>query len=82
MCYSAVTWADYRKYVRGDSLEGYWRTAFGRRHAVIAATSFDEHVDVHRVEGRELAPDEQPQSTELQFKPKDWREMLLACRDA
>ena len=64
---------------RRDSLEGYWNAQFGRHHGVILAEAFYEHVDRHRMEGRELKPGEQPEDVILEFRPQGMGLMLAAC---
>jgi putative SOS response-associated peptidase YedK len=64
---------------RRDSLGGFWKPLFGKRHGILVASSFFENVHRHRVEGRELAEGEAVENVVLQFEPQDGREMLLAC---
>lgn len=64
---------------RRDSLEGYWKGQFGRHHGVILAEAFYEHVDRHKMEGRELKPDEPAQDVVLEFRPQGMGLMLAAC---
>ena len=64
---------------RRDNLEGFWRQQFGHSHGVLIVNAFYENVDRHRVEGRELAPGEQPQNTVLEFRPRPTQDMLVAC---
>jgi putative SOS response-associated peptidase YedK len=65
---------------RRDSLENfYWRHGFTRKHGVVIATRFFEHVNRHRLEGRELRPGEEVEDVVIEFNPQDGKEMLLAC---
>jgi putative SOS response-associated peptidase YedK len=52
---------------RRDSLEGFWKSQFGRHHAIMVATSFYENVDRG---GRNVV---------LEFKPATIEPMLVAC---
>ena len=52
---------------RRDSLEGYWRGAFGRHGVVVQA--FYEHVPRHAIAGRSLGADEKEQDVVLEFRP-------------
>jgi len=40
---------------------------------------FYEHVNLHRAEGRELRPGEEPTDTVIQFRPDYGRAMMVAC---
>jgi putative SOS response-associated peptidase YedK len=64
---------------RRDSLEGFWKPAFAKTHAIMVATAFYENVPLHRTEGRELAPGEAQQNVVLEFKPRPEQDMLVAC---
>lgn len=64
---------------RRDSLEGFWRGQFRRRHAIAVVESFFENVQKHDLEQRELAPGEKPQNVVLRFKPQPPQPMLVAC---
>ena len=64
---------------RRDRLEGFWKGAFGRHHALWLIRAFYENVSRHRMEGRELAPDETEQSVVLEFRPEPAQDMLVAC---
>jgi putative SOS response-associated peptidase YedK len=64
---------------RRDSLEGYWKGQFGRTHGVLLADAFYEHVDRHRVEGRDLQPGEEPEDVVLEFRPQGMGLMQAAC---
>ncbi|QRQ89131.1 SOS response-associated peptidase family protein [Cupriavidus oxalaticus] len=64
---------------RRDNLEQAWRKLFGRHHGVMVATSFFENVPRHRVEHRELGPDEPVENTVLEFRPRPPQDMLVAC---
>lgn len=64
---------------RRDSLEGYWRGAFGLRHGVVVVRAFYEHVPRHAIAGRTLGDDEKEQDAVLEFRPDPPRDLLLAC---
>jgi putative SOS response-associated peptidase YedK len=53
---------------RRDSLEGYWRGAFGLRHGVVVVQAFYEHVPRHAIAGRTLGADEKEQDVVLEFR--------------
>jgi len=53
---------------RRDSLENYWRTTFGRNHAILVVDTFYENVE---------GPDGKNQV--IQFTPRDREPMLVAC---
>jgi putative SOS response-associated peptidase YedK len=64
---------------RRDSLEGFWKPAFGVSHGVVLASAFFENVKRHRVEGRELRPAEKEENVVLEFRPRPGGDMLVAC---
>lgn len=64
---------------RRDNLERFWKNQFGVSHGVIAVNRFFEHVSRHRVERRDLGPDEQEQSIVLEFEPNPPHDMMVAC---
>lgn len=64
---------------RRDSLEGYWRGAFGLRHGVVVVQAFYEHVPRHAIAGHTLGADEKDQDVVLEFRPDPARDLLLAC---
>ena len=64
---------------RRDNLEGFWRDLFGFSHGIMVVNAFFENVDQHRVEGRELGPDEKAKSRVLEFRPRPTQDMLVAC---
>lgn len=64
---------------RRDSLEGYWKGQFGRTQGVLLAEAFYEHVERHKMEGRDLKPGEKSEDVVLQFKPQGLGLMLAAC---
>jgi len=64
---------------RRDSLDDYWRTVYGHKHAVIVISGFYENVPKHLYEHRELAHGERETSLVLEFDPKPARDMLVAC---
>jgi putative SOS response-associated peptidase YedK len=64
---------------RRDSLDGYWKGVYGRKHAIMVISGFYENVPRHLYERRELGPGEQPSNRVLQFKPRPATDMLVAC---
>ena len=64
---------------RRDSLEAYWKNAFGHHHGVVVVQSFYEHVPRHAMEQRTLAPGESAQNVVLEFRPTPPRDLLIAC---
>jgi len=64
---------------RRDSLEAYWKNAFGHHHGVVVVQSFYEHVPRHALEQRSLAPGENPRNVVLEFRPQPPRDLLIAC---
>jgi putative SOS response-associated peptidase YedK len=64
---------------RRDSLDGYWKGVYGRKHAVMVIDGFYENVPRHLYERRELAQGEKPSNMVLQFKPRPATDMLVAC---
>lgn len=61
---------------RRDSLEGYWRGAFGHRHGVVVVQSFYEHVPR---KGLPLQADDDESDVVLEFQPQPRRDLLIAC---
>lgn len=45
----------------------------------MVVTRFFENVSRHRMEGRDLAPDESEENVVLEFTPKPRHDMLVAC---
>jgi putative SOS response-associated peptidase YedK len=64
---------------RRDSLDDYWRTVYGRSHAVMVISGFYENVPEHVYQHRNLAPNEKEKNLVLEFDPKPSRDMLVAC---
>jgi putative SOS response-associated peptidase YedK len=64
---------------RRDSLETYWKPAFGHRHGVVVVQSFYEHVPRHALEHRALRPGEKPGNAVLEFRAQPPRDLLIAC---
>jgi putative SOS response-associated peptidase YedK len=64
---------------RRDNLEGYWKSLFGRRHAVCLVLSFYENVARHDFEKRELRFGEKPENLVLHFNPQPATTMFVAC---
>ena len=64
---------------RRSSLNDFWRGEWGHTHAVIMVDWFYEHVNLHRAEGRELRPGEEPTDAVIQFRPDYGRPMMVAC---
>lgn len=61
---------------RRDSLEGYWRGAFGHRHGVVVVQSFYEHVPR---KGLPLQAADDESDVVLEFQPQPRRDLLIAC---
>lgn len=61
---------------RRDSLEGYWRGAFGYRHGVVVVQSFFEHVPRAGLPTADPGADG---SVVLEFHPDPRRDLLVAC---
>lgn len=64
---------------RRDNLKKFWRNQFGVTHGIMIVNAFYENVSRHNVEGRELAPNEQPENVVLKFDPRPQQDMLVAC---
>ncbi|AIF48146.1 SOS response-associated peptidase family protein [Dyella japonica] len=64
---------------RRDKLEETWGKLFGHRHGIMIVTKFYENVSRHKMEGRELAPNEEEENVILEFAPQPPQEMLVAC---
>lgn len=64
---------------RRDNLEGFWKGLFGYSHGLMIVSAFYENVSRHRLERRELAPDEKDENVVLEFKPTPPQDMLVAC---
>jgi putative SOS response-associated peptidase YedK len=64
---------------RRDSLEAYWKNAFGQHHGVVVVQSFYEHVPRHALEQRVLVPGEAAQNVVLEFRAQPPRDLLIAC---
>ena len=64
---------------RRDNLEKFWRREFGYTHGVLLVNAFYENVSRHKMEGRELEPEEKVENVRLEFKPKPTQDMLVAC---
>jgi putative SOS response-associated peptidase YedK len=64
---------------RRNNLTGYWKDAFGHTHGIMVVTRFFENVSRHRMESRDLAPDETEENVVLEFTPKPGHDMLVAC---
>lgn len=64
---------------RRDNLEKAWGKLFGHRHGIMIVTRFYENVSRHRMEGRDLAPEEKEENVILEFDPQPPQEMLVAC---
>ena len=61
---------------RRDSLESYWRGAFGHRHGVVVVQSFYEHVPR---KGLPLQAADDDSDVVLEFQPQPRRDLLIAC---
>jgi putative SOS response-associated peptidase YedK len=64
---------------RRDSLDGYWKNLWGRRHGVLVSCAFFENVALEDFEHRALAPGEKSRNVVLEFKPDTARPMQFAC---
>jgi putative SOS response-associated peptidase YedK len=64
---------------RRDNLEGFWKQQFGAAHGIMIVNAFYENVSRHKMEGRDLAPDEREENVVLEFKPTPTQDMLVAC---
>ena len=64
---------------RRDSLDGFWKGAFGVSHGLVVMDAFFENVNRHRAEGRALGEDEKVSNVILEFKPASGQPMLVAC---
>lgn len=64
---------------RRDSLDDYWASLYGRRHAVMVVSGFYENVPRHLYEHRELSRDEKAENLVLEFDPQPAQDMLIAC---
>jgi putative SOS response-associated peptidase YedK len=62
-----------------DSLTGFWKNVYGRRHAVMVISGFFENVPRHLYEHRELLEGEKQENLILQFAPRPSEDMLVAC---
>ncbi len=59
---------------RRESLQGYWRSAFGHRHGVLVVSAFHEHVQRSQQRGSA-----EPTTQVLEFRPDPPQDLLLAC---
>ncbi|MEO8062399.1 MAG: SOS response-associated peptidase family protein [Pseudomonadota bacterium] len=64
---------------RKTSLEDWWASVFGSKHAVFVITGFRENVKRHDMEHRNLAPGEEAENIVLQFRPREGHDMLVPC---
>lgn len=64
---------------RRDNLTAFWKNVYANTHAIVVVEAFLEHVDLHRLEGRALAPGEKARDVVIQFAPGDGQVMPLAC---
>lgn len=64
---------------RRNNLTEFWKGLFGFSHGIVVANAFYEHVNKHRLEGRELAPGEAVEDVILEFRPRPAQPMLVAC---
>ncbi len=64
---------------RRDNLVGFWKGQFGISHGLMLASAFYENVSRHRLENRDLAPDEKDENVILEFRPQAGQDMLIAC---
>lgn len=63
---------------RRDSLTGYWKTLFGRQHALCVVQRFFEHVPRHRYQKREPLPGEVG-SIVVAYQPTGVDDLSVAC---
>ena len=64
---------------RRDNLERFWKRQFGYTHGILLVNAFYENVNRHKMEGRELSPDEKVENVVLEFRPQPTQDMLVAC---
>jgi putative SOS response-associated peptidase YedK len=64
---------------RRDNLEKTWGKLFGYRHGIMVVNAFYENVSRHKVEQRQLGPDEKEENVVLEFRPNPSHDMLVAC---
>ena len=64
---------------RRDSLSTVWRRVFGVYHGVMVVDRFYESVLLHENQQRSLMPGEREQKIEIEFKPRNGEELLVAC---
>lgn len=64
---------------RRDSLTGFWRKEFGKKHAVLLISAFFENVKLHDYEKRKLRPDEEEVNKILKFSPEGHEFMYVPC---
>ncbi len=64
---------------RRDSLDGFWRNLFGKRHGLLIAKSFYENVALHDFERRALREGEKRKNVIVHFNPRASQPMLVAC---
>jgi putative SOS response-associated peptidase YedK len=64
---------------RRDSLEGFWKNLWGKRHAIMVTWAFYENVALEDFEHRALMPGEESKNLVLEFKPQSPEPMLFAC---
>lgn len=64
---------------RRDNLTGFWKSVYAHTHAIVVAEAFLEHVDRHKLEGRELEPGEEVQDVVILFAPSNGQLMQFAC---
>ena len=63
---------------RRDNLTGFWKSVFAHTHAIVVADGFLEHVDQHKLEGRELGPGEEAKDVVIKFAPGGGQLMQLS----
>lgn len=64
---------------RRDSLTGFWRKEFGRKHGVLVIKGFYENVKKHDYERRPLRAGEAEQNMVLEFRPEGHEHMFVPC---
>lgn len=64
---------------RLDSLTGFWKNEFGKKHGILIITSFFENVKLQQLEKKSLGPQEAAKRVVLQYKPKGMDYMVVPC---
>ncbi|MGZ3806135.1 MAG: SOS response-associated peptidase family protein [Pseudobdellovibrionaceae bacterium] len=64
---------------RFDSLTGFWKNEFGKKHGILVISSFFENVKLHNLEKRKLGVREVVERVVLQYKPHGLDHMVVPC---